>query len=109
MGFVFKIIFSAFIIALVTQLADSMPKVGALIKSLPITSLLVFIIMKYEGSSDQQIATMSWDILFMVIPSLVLFVAIPVMINRGFTFYPSLIVGTVVTGLCYLASFKLLN
>lgn len=109
MYFALKILFSAFIIALVTQLADSLPKVGALIKSLPITSLIVFIIMKYEGSSDQQIATMSWDILFMVIPSLILFVVIPVMINRGFTFYPSLIAATVVTGICYLVSFKLLN
>lgn len=109
MNFVLKILFSAFVVGLVTLLADKMPKAGALVKSLPLTSLLVFIIMKYEGSSDQKIASMSWDILFMVIPSLVLFVVLPVLINRGVGFYASLGLSTVATAICYLISFRLIG
>ncbi len=108
MYFIAKTLISALIIAVVTQLADKMPKAGALIKSLPITSLIVFLVMKYEGSSDQKIATMSWDILIMVIPSLILFIALPLLINRGIGFYPALVVSTLITAFCYIISFKLL-
>jgi hypothetical protein len=103
-----KTLISALIISLVTFLSTKLPKAGALIMSLPITSLIVFFIMKYEGRTDSQIATMSWDTFKMIIPSLILFIILPVMINRGGSFYLSLTVATVVTSLSYMLSYKLL-
>lgn len=109
MNFILKTFLSALIIALVTTLADRMPKGAALIKSLPITSLMVFFIMYYEGKSDQQIITMSWDVLFMVIPSLILFIAFPLLMQRGVSFYTSMLMATALTSCAYLVSFKLIS
>jgi hypothetical protein len=108
MYFTIKIFISALIIAVVTKLSEKMPIGGALIKSLPLTSLLVFIIMKYEGRTNQEISSMSWDILYMVIPSLILFIAFPILLNRGVSFSLSLIVSTFIMSIGYLITFKIL-
>lgn len=109
MYFLFKALLSGFIIALVTKLSDHMPVGGALVKSLPLTSFLVFFIMKYENKSNEAIAAMSWDILWMVIPSLLLFLVLPLMLNKGFSFSVSLASGTIVMSMAYLLMFRLLS
>jgi hypothetical protein len=106
--FYIKILISAIIIAFVTKLSEKTPLFGALLKSLPLTSLLVFGFMKYEGRSPKEISSMSWDILFMVIPSLVLFLVFPILLDRGWGFYSSLAVSTVVMSVGYLITFKIL-
>lgn len=107
MYFAIKTLISALLIATVTKLSDKMPVGAALLKSLPLTSLLVFFFMKYEGRTDQEIIRMSWDILYLVIPSLVLFVTFPILLNRGFGFYISLLFATIIMGISYLFSFKI--
>lgn len=109
MYFVFKALLSGFIIALVTKLSDNFPVGGALVKSLPLTSFLVFFIMKYENKNNNEIAAMSWDILWMVIPSLLLFIILPLMLNKGFSFSISLASATVVMCSAYLLMFKVLT
>ncbi len=108
MYFAAKVLISALIIATVTKLSEKTPVGGALIKSLPLTSLLVFFIMKYEGRSNQEISRMSWDILYMVIPSLILFIVFPLLLDRGWSFAGSLAVSTVIMSVGYLITFKLL-
>jgi len=108
MYFLVKTLISALLIATVTQLAEKMPVGSALIKSLPLTSLLVFLIMKYEGRTDQEIMSMSWDILYMVIPSLLLFILLPLLMGRGMSFAAAL--GTSVGVMClgYLGMFRII-
>lgn len=109
MYFFMKILVSAVIIATVTKLSEKTPVGGALLKTLPLTSLLVFFFMKYEGRSIKEISSMSWDILYMVIPSLVLFIVFPLLLDRGWNFYASLGISTVVMSAGYLITFKVLT
>ena len=95
MYFFVKVMISAVIIAGVTKLSETNIVGGALIKSLPITSLMVFFIMKYEGRTDREIGAMSWDILYLVIPSLILFIALPVLMTKGLGFYIYMSISTV--------------
>lgn len=109
MYFIIKVFISALIIGVVTKLSEKTPVAGALLKSLPLTSFLVFFIMKYEGRTNKEIMNMSWDILYMVIPSLILFIVFPMLLSRGFNFYLSLAVSTGVMSLGYLLTFKILS
>ena len=68
MYFFIKTLISALVIAAVTQLSEKSTVGAALLKSLPLTSFLVFFFMKYEGRTNQEISQMSWDILWLVIP-----------------------------------------
>jgi len=108
MYFLIKTLISALLIATVTELAEKMPTGSALIKSLPLTSLLVFFIMKYEGRTTQELIGMSWDILYMVIPSLLLFILFPLLLERGLSFGFALGISVGVMSLGYLGMFRLI-
>ena len=107
MYFTVKVLISAIIIATVTKLSEKTPVGGALLKSLPFTSLLVFFFMKYEGRTNKEISAMSWDIFYLVIPSLILFIIFPILLERGWGFALSLAVSTVIMSLGYLITLKI--
>lgn len=109
MYFIIKTLLSALIIAVVTKISEYQTMGAAFIKSLPLTSLLVFFFMKYEGRTDKEIAVMSRDILYLVIPSLLLFIVLPMMINRGHGFYISLVAGVLVMSIGYFITIKLIS
>ena len=106
--FLIKTLLSALVIAVVTELSEKLPVGSALIKSLPLTSLIVFFIMKYEGRTSAEIGKMSWDILYMIIPSLILFIVFPWLLSKGWSFSAALGVGLAVMSLGYAISFKIL-
>jgi hypothetical protein len=108
MYFTVKVLISAIIIATVTKLSEKVPVGGALLKSLPLTSLLVFFFMKFEGRSNKEISTMSWDVLFLVIPSLVLFIILPMLLDRGWSFAVSMSVSTIVMCFAYGITLKIM-
>jgi len=106
--FIVKVLVSAVIIALVTKLSEKAPVGGALLKSLPLTSLLIFLFMKYEGRTNTEISAMSWDVFYLVIPSLILFMALPIFLDRGLGFGVSLMGATIIMSLGYLITFKIM-
>jgi hypothetical protein len=109
MYFAFKTLISALIIAGVTQLSEKTPTLAAFLKSLPITSFMVFFLMKIEGRTNTEMANMSWDILWLVIPSLLLFIIFPLLINKGLNFYASIGVASIVMGIGYAITLKLMT
>lgn len=109
MYFFLKTLVSALVIATVTKLAEKNTLGGALLTSLPLTSFLVFFFMKYEGRSNAEISRMSWDIFYLVIPSLILFIALPVLLDRGLNFGPSLFLSTLLMLSAYFVTLKILG
>lgn len=109
MYFTIKVLISALIIAGVTKLSEKTPVGGALLKSLPLTSFLVFFFMKYEGRTNKEIGRMSWDILYLVIPSLILFVLFPILLDKGWSFGTSLAVSTFIMCLGYMITLRLMT
>lgn len=108
MYFLAKTLISALVIAGVTKLSEKTTVGGALLKSLPITSFLVFFFMKYEGRTNHEIGRMSWDIFYLVIPSLMLFIVFPILLDRGWDFSPALGVGAAVMVIAYMITLRLL-
>lgn len=109
MYFLVKTLISALVIATVTKLSQTNGLMGALLKSLPLTSFLVFFFMKYEGRTNQEISQMSWDVLYLVIPSLLLFIVFPLLLDRGMNFYVALSISTLVMCAGYLITFKIIS
>ena len=100
---------SAIVIAAVTKLSEKTPVAGALLKSLPLTSFLVFFFLKYEGRTNEEIRLMSWDILYLVIPSLILFIVFPILLEKGWGFYSSLVVSTGIMCVGYVITLKVMS
>ena len=97
-----KALVSGVIIAIASEVARRSPVIGAIIVSLPIISILTLAWLYRDTGSAQKVQDLSWSILLLIVPSLVFFVAVPVLIRSG-TGVPLAILGACgVTALVYL-------
>ena len=104
-----KVIISALLIVAISEIAKRSTGFAALIASIPLTSLLAFVWLHVEGSPSERIAELSGQIFWLVLPSLVLFLALPFLIKQGLNFWVSLGISVVATAGCYLALLPLLR
>jgi len=88
--YVVKVLISAALVVLVSELAKRSTMAGAVLASIPLVSVLAMIWL-YLGTRDAaQVAALSRSVFWLVLPSLVLFVLLPVLLQRGYGFYLSL-------------------
>lgn len=109
MYLIFKVLLSALVIVAVSEIAKRSTMVGALIASLPLTSILAMVWL-YEDTRDAaRVAKLSSEILWLVVPSLLLFAVLPILMRRGVAFYPALGIGAGCTALAYGATVLLVR
>jgi hypothetical protein len=89
-----KTLVSALIIVLISEVARRSSLLGALVASLPLTSLLAIIWLYRDTHDTIRIAALSTSIFWLVLPSLVLFLALPAFLRRGFHFPAALALAT---------------
>jgi hypothetical protein len=96
-----KAIISGILVAGAAEVAKRAPGVGALIASLPLVVVLAMIWLWRDKADPETIASFSVATLWYVLPSLPMFFAIPALLRHGFSFWPSLGLGCVLTILLY--------
>lgn len=97
-----KAALSGLIIAIVSEVARRAPGLGALIASLPLISVLGMIWLWRDTGDTARMAEHSAATFWFVLPSLPMFLVIPVLLNRGVAFWPALAIGCVTTVVLYL-------
>lgn len=96
-----KVGISAIVIVAIAEIAKRSSGFAALLAALPLTSLLAFMWMHFEGVEPARIAELSGQIFWLVLPSLVLFLLLPLLIRQGFGFWFSLALSVSTTVACY--------
>lgn len=104
-----KIAISAAVIVAVSEVAKRNSGVAALLAAIPLTSLLAFIWLHVEGSSSAAIGELSTQVFWLVLPSLILFLALPALLKFGINFWLSLGASCAATIVCYLVMLPLLR
>ena len=104
-----KVLVTAVLVVAVTELSKRSSFWGAALASLPLTSLLAFVWLHADGAQAERIAGLSMGIFWLVIPSLVLFVALAALLRAGVPFWASLAVSCVATSVAYVALVALLQ
>jgi hypothetical protein len=104
-----KVIISALIIVAISEIAKRSTGFAALVASLPLTSLLAFVWLYMEASPSEQIANLSSQIFWLVLPSLLLFLLLPLLLRHGWSFWFSLGISVAATAGCYIALLPLLR
>jgi len=104
-----KIGISALVIVAITEVAKRSSGFAALLAALPMVSLLAFVWLHIEGAEPERIAELSSQIFWLVLPSLVLFLLLPLLIRQGFGFWISLVLSISATTACYFAMLPLLR
>jgi len=98
-----KAAISGVIIAAVSEIAKRWPGFGALVASLPLVSILGMLWLWRDKPDTGNMADHVQATFWYVLPSLPMFLLIPVLLRKGMGFYPSLVSGCVLTIALYLA------
>ncbi|HIC75350.1 MAG TPA: DUF3147 family protein [Candidatus Poseidoniales archaeon] len=78
------------LIVAASEVAKKNELLGALIISVPLISIMAIIWLYNDTSDVEQVADFTTGILYLVIPSLTLFLSFPVLLRRGMEFWPAL-------------------
>lgn len=104
-----KIALTAAIIVAISEIAKRSSFWAAALASLPLTSLLAFIWLHIETGDTQKIAALSQGIFWLVIPSLLLFILLPLLLRAGWGFWASLSASSIATAVAYFGMVWLLG
>ena len=103
-----KVLFTAVLVVVISEAAKRSSALAGILASLPLTSLLAFIWLYGETGDSGKVASLSISIFWYVLPSLVLFVVLPLLLMRGVNFWTCLLVASALTFAAYLAMAALL-
>ncbi len=93
-----KILLTALIIFSVAQVSERSTLMAAVLASIPIVSVLSMMMMFHEGQTAIEISQFARDIVWLVIPSLLIFIVMPWLIeSKQWDFYPALAAGLACT------------
>jgi len=86
-----KVVISALLIGAISEIARRNSNIAALLASLPLISLLAMIWIYHDTHDIARISEFSWSVFWYVLPSLVLFIILPILLTRWhFPFYVAL-------------------
>lgn len=99
--YIFKILVTAILIVLISEISKKSTLVGSILASIPLVSVLGIMWLYIDTKDIQRITTLSKSIFWLVIPSLALFVTLPILLRKEYNFYLSMGLSITITVLCY--------
>ncbi len=97
----FKAILSGIMVSAVSETAKRSPALGALVASLPLVSVLAMIWMWRETGDAERIARHAESTFWYVLPSLPMFLVLPLLLRGGMNFYAALGLSCLLTAALY--------
>ncbi|MGF1452770.1 MAG: DUF3147 family protein [Opitutales bacterium] len=101
-GVVTKYLVTALIVVVVSEIAKKTDRVGALIASLPLTTILVLFWLYYEKATTAKLSSYAYYTFWYVLPTLPMFLLMPWMLDRGYGFGWAMAASCVLTVICFL-------
>lgn len=99
--YVVKIAVTTLLIVLISEIAKRSSFWGAVLASIPLISVLAMVWLYIDTKDIAKISALSTSVFWLVLPSLVLFILLPVLLKQGLHFYLSLLLSLLVTVACY--------
>jgi hypothetical protein len=96
-----KTIITALIIVIVSEVAKRSTFFGAIIISIPLTSLLAFIWLYYDTKDYQKVIDLSYGTILLTIPSFSFFIILPILLKLKQNFVISIIISIIGTSILY--------
>jgi uncharacterized membrane protein (GlpM family) len=95
MKILLKVIITALLVTGISELSRRYTTLAAILASLPLTSILAMIWLYLDTKDAGKISDLSYGIFWAVLPSLLFFIALPLLLKAGFKFPLALLVSCV--------------
>ncbi len=97
---ILKLLITASIIVLITEIAKISDKLGAFIASLPLITLITLFWIYFEGQGNEKISNHAYYTFWYVIPTLPMFLFFPLAM-KSFGFWLTFFFSIILTVLCF--------
>jgi hypothetical protein len=99
--YLIKIAVTTILIVLISEIAKRSSFVGAILASIPLVSVLAMVWLYVDTKDISRVSALSTGIFWLVLPSLALFLVLPVLLKQGINFYLGITIAIAVTAVCY--------
>ena len=83
--------------------------IGAILASVPLVSVLAMIWLYIDTGSVEKVSALATGVFWLVIPSLALFITLPLLLKYGINFYLGMGLSILTTILCYFLMINILE
>lgn len=104
-----KIAVTTVLIVAISEIAKRSSFVGAILASIPLISVLAMLWLYIDTKDVTKVSALSTSVFWLVLPSLTLFVALPILLKQGLNFYLSISISIALTVGCYWLMVSTLN
>lgn len=99
--YILKIAITVVLIIAISEIAKKSSMFGAVLASIPIISVLAMFWLYFDTQNVEKVSALSTSIFWLVIPSLALFIVLPILLRNGFNFYLCMTISCGITAVCY--------
>ncbi len=85
--YIIKVVISATLIVAISEVSKKSSLIGGILASVPLVSVLGMIWLYIDTQSSEKISQFSTSVFWLVIPSLSLFIVLPVLLKMKIHFY----------------------
>ncbi len=104
-----KIAVTTVLIVAISEIAKRSSLAGAILASVPLVSVLAMVWLYVDTQDAAKVSALAASIFWLVLPSLALFIALPLLLRHGVNFYLSLGISIALTVTAYLCVILILN
>lgn len=99
--YITKIVITTLLIVLISEITKRNALVGALLAAAPLVSILAMTWMYLDTNSSNAAVEFSNKIIWLIAPSMTLFIMFPILIKKGVSFFPSMAISVMLTITAY--------
>lgn len=96
-----KVLISAILIAVISDIAKRSSVLGAILASIPLVSVLAMIWIYIDTKNTHEVVMLSKTVVWLVLPSLILFITFPIFIRWHWNFYLAMLLAIIFTIIGY--------
>lgn len=107
--YLIKISLTVLLVVVISEVAKRSSLIGGMLASIPIISMLAILWLYFETQNIDKVSQLASSIFWLVIPSLALFISLPLLLKAGMGFYSSFTLSIVITVIAYFLMIAILN
>jgi len=104
-----KIAVTTVLIVVISEIAKRSTLAGAILASIPLVSVFAMLWLYIDTKDVNKVSTLSSSVFWLVIPSLALFISLPLLLRQGVNFYTSMGLSIGITIGCYFLMLTILS